>query len=132
MYCVNCGERIPEGSNYCGKCGTKISSTNHIIIKNYYAFFIKYKEVICIYVIWSCIHLMLYILADNATSLRPSYYFFPFSNSFNGFGDISYYDSTELLVYVVIIPIMILAFYVLYNSPWIQRIIGQFIKKHKV
>ena len=34
MFCIKCGIELPDGSNFCSKCGTNLGTTNYDTPKN--------------------------------------------------------------------------------------------------
>lgn len=115
MYCKHCGKEIDDNSTFCKYCGK--SQVN----KNRNTTFIP----ICIaYLTWFIINMYLFIGNKNEDDIE---YFFPFTEHdhyhihyplFNHY----YYDYTELIVYVYILPAMLYIIYKCYNKLKNKRI----------
>lgn len=103
MYCKHCGKIIDSDSRFCNHCGKSQESSSKSIFK---------KPIWVIYLIWTIANLCLLIGDKEADA---SDYFFPFTanehisigganigNWFEG-----YYDFSEFIVYVFVIPLLI-------------------------
>ena len=113
MYCKYCGKEISKDSVYCSSCGKKQDGRD----SNLKSWIAKYKLYIILYAIWVVIHYALYLYGDSS-GISGTGYFYPFTKHItdydyygnplkNGIFDADYYDSTELLVYCVLIPLII-------------------------
>lgn len=106
MYCKYCGKEIKNNSNYCEHCGKKQDSKEKSS-SNFVPF--------GLYVIWVCFNL--YLL----TGFKYHYaskFFYPFTTRTNvapGYASSTfnqkYYDGSEFIVYVIVIPVIIYLIY---------------------
>ena len=108
MFCKYCGKGIEEDSTYCKYCGKDNKSQKGIIS----------KPVWIIYLIWSFSHLYLLM---GCKSGQPASYFYPFTAHKEYFGfesfreyymwDKYWYDYSEFIVYVFILPAILFIVY---------------------
>lgn len=124
MFCKKCGKEVEDDSIFCKYCGEDLSSS-----KNYYKinenkvsidanvllssksakylkfFFKKYSRATWLYIIWfllNCTFWIIAIMDDDYHYAQDS-----FIISTDGFS-IGYYDSTEFLLFTLIIPGLLL------------------------
>ena len=117
MYCKHCGREIDDNSSFCKYCGKSQDNCNKSSFN---------KPVWIIYLIWVISNLYLLKGEKNADS---SSYFYPFTNHsvwqyYYGSWDKYFYDYSEFLVYVFIIPATIYIIYQTYN-----KLIDKYLKK---
>lgn len=122
MYCKHCGREIDDNSLYCKYCGKSQDNTNNTLTN---------KPVWIIYLIWavSNLYLLMGIKDDEASE-----YFFPSisddSDSYMQW-DKSYYDFSEFITYVFLLPFICYVIYRIYrkNKNKIDNIISKLLKK---
>lgn len=146
MYCINCGKEIPNGSNYCSFCGTRLNKTSPIslqVLLNHFHNYVREHKVLSITLaIWIFIHLCLYIFSSPRRYNHNVFHdisggFFPFNGEKTLAFDIDVYDFSELFFYAILLPILVLILhkYCIYGIVYIKNIIFLFFnwcKKHKV
>lgn len=128
VYCKHCGKQITDDSVYCQFCGGKQDVDNSIAdnkkeresftINNLFSLNLsdQKKKILILYIIWVLIHTICWIYGKPVSrSFSPQRLFFPFTsdNGWFSYFNLDYYDSTEFLVYVLLIP-LILYFYFKY------------------
>lgn len=147
-FCKHCGKQITDDSVFCQYCGgkqdIKESRVNTIKdkqdspfdIEKYLSIFIseKQKKYLIIYVIWVLIHIICWmfgkpLIEKGHNTFNPQNHFYPFTywgwNS--SYFNIDYYDGTEFLVYVLLIPLIVF-FYIKY---WHESLMSK-IKEWKM
>ena len=110
MYCKNCGKEIDDNSSFCKYCGKSQGNCNNSLSN---------KPVWLIYLIWAIVNLYL-LMGDKESD--ASDFFFPsiFTNeAWNKW----YYDFSEFLFYVFILPLVV---YVIYRRYQVK--INKFLK----
>lgn len=130
MYCRYCGKELPSDSNYCPNCGkkqidAKWKQTVNINNQSIIGFIRKHKIIAYSYIAWFLLHLTLYISSEKYKTCEKRFY--PFDESFSDviygsiygrlypyyiefFGDsLNYYNFTEFLAYVILLPLVIYA-----------------------
>lgn len=147
VYCKHCGKQITDDSLYCQHCGGKqdveASITRndndrkplHDLIKfPFMSFSEKNKKYFFLYVIWILIHIIFWMYGKD--SGKSSYglhnVFFPFGNVgyYNSSFNLDFYDSTEFLVYVFLLP-LIIYFYFKYCHKTLMNKIRGWINNNK-
>lgn len=113
MYCKHCGKEIDDNSSFCKHCGKPQNS-------NQTAFSISKGWIV--YIIWSIINMYL-LIGDK---YHPaSKYFYPFTSDDIYYSwDKGFYDFSEFIVYVFILPAIL---YIVYRHKHTQ--IDSFINK---
>ena len=109
MYCKHCGKEIDDNSTFCKYCG-KLQGNNQKGV--------AIKPIWIVYAIW--IFANLYLLM-GVTHFRASSYFYPLtSHTMDNYHfyswDKRFYDFSEFLVYVFIIPAILYVVYRRYNK----------------
>ena len=114
MYCKHCGKEIDDNSTFCKHCGKSQGSTLKGLVN---------KPVWIIYFIWTLAHFYLLMGVKRDTAAN---FFYPFTKHIGktkGFVDFpsesfyyynwdkNYYDFSEFMVYVFIIPAIIYVVY---------------------
>ena len=123
MYCKHCGREIDDNSSFCKYCGKPQDNPNNSLTN---------KPLWIIYLIWvvSNLFLLLGEKYDDATE-----YFFPsiWNEYYDGRWDKNYYDFTEFITYVFILPFICYVIYMIYrkNSNKIDNIISKLRNKNK-
>lgn len=132
MYCIECGEQIPENSKFCSHCGKSQTEAEpsikekvaekiieHEIVRqvvNEHKNSLDYqflKKSMGYYLAWILFHLTLLLVFSRAVFLEHNYgleSFWPFGGFWGGYmGDdfALYYDITEFMVYTFF-PLIIL------------------------
>ena len=122
MYCKHCGREIDDNSSYCKYCGKPQDNTNNTLTN---------KPVWIIYLIWavSNLYLLMGIKDDEASE-----YFFPCISDDNASymqWNKSYYDFSEFIIYVFLLPFICYVIYRIYrkNNNKIDNIISKLLKK---
>ena len=107
MYCKHCGKEIDDNSTFCKYCGKSQGNAQKGM---------AIKPVLIVYIIWTLVNL--YLLMGE-TSYKASCYFYPFtSDEYDKFysWDKDFYDFSEFIVYVFIIPAILYVVYRRYNK----------------
>lgn len=119
MFCKHCGKELPNDSSFCTFCGmrTKDVYTNCLFPNNS-----RNRKVFFILIFWLAIHLFLFFCGKNERNLKRLWddphttthsclnKVYPFTHVANKNGtiikwwDIYYYDATDFVLYVLIIP----------------------------
>lgn len=122
MYCKHCGKEIDDNSTFCKHCGKSQGNTQKgIAIKPIWIF----------YLIWTLSNLYLLIGEKKSNS---SNYFYPFTGHTIEFSsyyynwDKHYYDFSEFIVYVFIIPAILFVVYRRYNEK-IDKFVDKLLNK---
>ena len=122
MYCKHCGKEIDDNSSFCKHCGKPQNGNNK-------AFKINMSKGWIIYLVWAFINL--YLLMGR-TYYDCSRYFYPFTKRYfdDDYGNwqIGYYDLSEFIVYVFIIPAVLYLVYRLFHTK-IDNFINKILKK---
>lgn len=117
MYCKYCGKEIEDDSSFCKHCGKPLDSNRKALTN---------KPVWIIYIIWTLanLYLLMGIKEDYASDT-----FFPsiFNDSYTAWNKL-YYDFSEFIVYVFIIPAFLYIVYRRYNKQ-IDRFIATLLNK---
>lgn len=124
MYCKHCGQIIDDNSQFCSHCGKSQDNSNNSLTK---------KTVWVIYFIWAIANLFL-LMGDKEAD--ASDYFFPFTanehtmigSSYIGNWYKDYYDFSEFVVYVGLIPIFLYVVYRRYNKQ-IDKLVNSILNK---
>ena len=121
MYCKKCGKKIDDDALFCHFCGAPQDSNNSTksesidlvqrikIIFNLESLSEKQKIWIGLYIVWFILNIIFVLVkyrewADN--------YFFPFAQQGGrSYFDLIYYDMSEFVVYVLLIPLLIYGIY---------------------
>lgn len=100
MYCKHCGKEIDDNSSFCKYCGKSQESKSNRESK-------KFIPIIgwAVYVIWAIINLCL--LINENKSVDAINYLFPYHTSYTKEYWGWFYDITDIIVYVFIIPVII-------------------------
>lgn len=126
MYCKYCGKEITDDSKFCHHCGKNLAMTeekstdkeNRGGIVGQYV--VKNKQTLLVYAIWLVLNILLYCFGQT-----PEYYiknqhdyFYPFTlNNYTTLFYVGYYDITELIVYVILIPLLLYFYINVLNKP---------------
>ena len=109
MYCKHCGKEIDDNSTFCKYCGKSQGNAQKGM---------AIKPVWIVYLIWTLANL--YLLMGENYPIASSY-FYPLT-SYSDYGhynyswDKHYYDFSEFIVYVFIIPAILYVVYRRYNK----------------
>ncbi len=114
MYCIHCGNPIPDNSKFCPQCGKeqiiqKIETRGQETTPNPLSSFKKTisKTAIIWYCVWVVLHLGLLLIGSDgifdSSNMRGVDDFFPFNYK----SDVEEYDITEFLVYTLF-PLLIM------------------------
>ena len=129
MYCIHCGNPIPDNSKFCPQCGkeqviqkieTKIETRGQETTPNPLSSFKKTisKAAIIWYCVWVVLHLGLLLIGSDgifdSSNMGGADDFFPFNYK----SRVEYYDITEFLVYTLFpLLIMFIAYLIKTNKP---------------
>ncbi len=123
MYCKHCGKEIDDNSTFCKHCGKSQGNTQKGIVS---------KPVWIIYFIWVLANLYLLI---GKKLFKASSYFFPFTAHEDDFDDYVYcnwdnrfYDFSEFIVYVFILPAILFVVYRRYSEK-IDKFVDKLLNK---
>ncbi len=121
MYCKHCGKEIEDNSSFCNHCGKPLVNNPKGVIN---------KPIWVIYLIWAFANL--YLLMGEKI-FNASSYFFPFTDhkyypyTFYDW-DKRFYDFSEFIVYVFIIPAILYVVYRRYTKQ-IDKVINKILNK---
>ncbi len=103
MYCKHCGKEITDDSKFCRYCGKSQENGSKPYIN---------KQIWIIYLIWVIANL--YLLMGEKSRIAASY-FYPFTANHRFHicysWDKEFYDFSEFIVYVFVIPFLIYLIY---------------------
>lgn len=108
MYCKHCGKEIADDSRFCQHCGGNITGP---IRKNNYS-------ILFLYTIWVVFNLCLLL---PSTFYGASEWFYPFTKHeesycyYSNFNE-NFYDGSEFVVYVILIPLAIFTGYKVFQK----------------
>lgn len=109
MYCKYCGKQIQEDSVFCPHCGKRIDGEREFANK------IHKNKLLCFLIsFWTFVNLFLLFRGTNKHSGDAFYPFTKITSSYNSYGsyfNVEYYDITEFVVYMCIIPTVIYYYY---------------------
>lgn len=131
MYCKHCGKEIADDSKFCQHCGGKQlendreanndkTPLDNIISK---LFSNINKKYLYLYAIWVVLNTILLCFGGERWYAIECFYPFTNYNSFRA----DYYDSTEYITYVFLIPLLILYYF----QYWHEAIKKKFSRKPK-
>ena len=120
MYCKHCGREIDDNSTFCKHCGKSQGCSNKSLTN---------KPIWIVYLIWAIANM--YLLVGEKL-FKASSYFFPFTDhKFYDYTycnwDKRYYDFSEFLFYVFILPSILYIVYRRYHIK-IDKIINRLLK----
>ena len=117
MYCKHCGKEIDDNSTFCKYCGKPQDNSNKSLIN---------KPIWIIYLIWAIANLYLLMGEKN---YNCSDYFFPciFNDECDAPWNKLYYDFSEFLFYVFILPSILYVVYKRYHMK-IDKMINRLLK----
>ncbi len=143
MYCKHCGKQITDDSLFCQFCGGKQDAPSAIedrhVVKNTSnnnadssstLLNKEKKKYVVLYAIWTILHCVCWMFGrpfkSGVFGFSPQSKFYPFTqDSYNtNFFDVDYYDSTEFLVYVLLIPLAMYFYFQYCHKPLIRKIKG--------
>ena len=124
MYCKNCGKEIEDNSSFCNHCGKPLDGNQMALVN---------KPAWIIYLIWTVVNM--YLLMGEKSEEYANF-FFPFTSAYsiyNGYQfqynwDKYFYDFSEFIVYVFVIPAILYVVYRRYNKQ-IDRFIAKVLNK---
>lgn len=141
VFCKHCGKQITDDSLYCQHCGgkqdvetTKVkndkrNNESKIDIEKSLSYLLseRKKKYLILYAIWTMFHIVLWMYGkDGHESYRQHDVLFPFGNEnyYNSSFNASYYDGTEFLIYVFLLPLIIYFYFKYWHDPlmiWIKE-----------
>lgn len=118
MYCKHCGKEIDDNSTFCKHCGKSQGNTQKGIVS---------KPIWIFYFIWALTNL--YLLMGK-TYNNASAYFYPFTgHSYDYYSwDKHYYDFSEFVIYVFILPAILFVVYRRYSEK-IDKFVDKLLNK---
>lgn len=147
VFCKHCGKQITDDSLYCQHCGgkqdagmpsakeskNKQDSSSHISLSFLTYISDNQKKYLIIYVIWVLIHIICWMFGEpNTKSFNPQNCFYPFTDEYIRYCfNIKYYDGTEFLVYVFLIPLIVFFYIQYWHEPLMSKIKKWKIKMNK-
>ena len=119
MYCKHCGKEITGDSKFCSHCGKSQDNTNNTLTN---------KPIWIIYLIWAVANL--YLLMGEK-DYYASEYFFLISDYEDAQWNKEYYDFSEFITYVFILPFICYVLWMIYgkHTDKINNIIRKLFKK---
>ena len=136
MYCKHCGKEIADDSEFCQHCGGKLDNDIEIIKgeapndKILSKLFSNInKKYLYAYIIWVVINTIL--LVSGGGNIGSTSYFYPFTSGSGYFFNYHYYDSTEFITYVILIPLLVLYNCMFLIKPLKKQIKGSKSKENK-
>lgn len=120
MYCKYCGKKIDEDSRFCNFCGKKTGESTLIsMIKISKAGVKTY-----LYTLWLCVNFCFYLFGGQgyttydflgrSTTYYAANYLYP-NGPIRIYWGTNYYDITDFIFYVVIVPLALLSLYKLFR-----------------
>lgn len=107
MYCKHCGKEIDDNSTFCKHCGKSQGNTQKGILS---------KPVWVVYLIWTLANLYLLMGTKEEYSAKL-FYPFTIEKYYCNYNWVKYYyDFSEFIVYVFIIPAILFVVYRRYNK----------------
>ena len=125
MYCKHCGKEIDDNSTFCMHCGKSQGNTPKRILS---------KPVWIFYLIWAISNLYLLMGVKEDYS---AHYFYPFTSdqwdndyyiTYQYSWDKGFYDFSEFIVYVFILPALLFVVYSRYNEK-IDKFVNKLLNK---
>ncbi len=116
MFCKHCGKEIEDESSFCKYCGKPVSGSKKESTN---------KSAWIIYLIWVFSNMYLLMGEKDDWAYRR---FFPNLFDYNNVWDKDYYDFSEFVVYVFILPTIIYVIYRRYNK-LIEKVINKILNK---
>lgn len=136
MYCKHCGKEIADDSKFCQHCGGKLdndvevikgeSPIDKIVSK---LFSNINKKYLYAYIVWVVINIILLISGGGHIGSTSSFY--PFTSDSGYYFNYHYYDYTEFITYVILIPLLALYNYKFLIKPLKKQIKGNKSKDNK-
>ena len=124
MYCKYCGKEIADDSKFCQHCGGKLDNNVEVIKgeapidKIVSKMFSNInKKYLYAYAIWVVLNIILLCYGEEGHYALD--WFYPFT--YRGF-ELKYYDSTEFLTYVILIPLLVLYYIQYWHEPLKRKI----------
>ena len=130
VFCKHCGKQITDDSLYCQHCGGKqdmepsrlrkgMDKNNPVELSKILLLLQseKSKKYLLAFIIWVVLHLILLCFGDERYTAQM--WFYPFTNK--GF-ELKYYDTTEFITYVVLIPLLLLFYCKYLHEPLMIKI----------
>lgn len=127
MYCKYCGKLIADDSRFCQHCGKSLATVEEKSVEkeNYRGgtigqYVVKNKQTFLVYAIWLVLNILLYCFGQSPEYyIKHQYdYFYPFTlNDYTTLFYVGYYDITEFIVYVILIPLLLYFYINILNKP---------------
>ena len=124
MYCKHCGREIADDSKFCQHCGGKLDNNVEVIKgdapidKIVSKMFSNInKKYLYAYAIWVVLNIILLCYGSGQSYATQQFY--PFT--YWGF-ELDYYDSTEFITYVILIPLLVLYYIQYWHEPLKRKI----------
>lgn len=147
VYCKYCGKQITDDALFCQYCGEKQDVDTFSIRKKdnkkelssdlrdviLVLFSERKKKYLILYAIWGVIHIICWMYGESpSNSFNPQWRFYPFTSRSisDHYFNIDYYDGTEFLVYVFLVP-LIAYFYFQYWHESLMIKIKEWKKKNR-
>lgn len=120
MYCKHCGREIDDNSSFCKYCGKSQDNTNNTLTN---------KPIWIIYLIWAVSNL--YLLMGEKEYYASEYFFPCISEDSDMQWNKTYYDFSEFITYVFLLPCICYVIYMIYrkNKSKIDNFISKLFKK---
>lgn len=108
MYCKHCGREIDNNSSYCKYCGK--AQDNRASTPNSFIDFVYKKPILSSYILWVIINITCLYRGDKTGDdynlLYPKF-FFDEGDDFNAYFNLDYYQITDFIVWVILIPLVL-------------------------
>ena len=117
MYCKYCGKEIEDNSSFCNHCGKPLDGNQMALVN---------KPVWIIYLIWALANL--YLMMGEKDDYASETFFPSIFNDSEIAWNKWYYDFSEFIVYVFVIPAILYVVYRRYNKQ-IDKFIAKVLNK---
>lgn len=127
MYCKHCGKEIADDSKFCQHCGKSLATAEEKSTDKENTrgnkigkYVVKNKQTFLVYAIWLVLNILLYIFGQSPEYYTKNQhdYFYPFTlHDYTTLFYVGYYDITEFIVYVILIPLLLYFYINVLNKP---------------
>jgi len=107
MFCIECGEKIEENSNFCNKCGSRSDT----LIKKHKKtnldgkWWIRLAKVIYVGLFLPAVGIVILVWSENAP------YYSSYSNTYRGsYGEAFFYSLLALVICIIVLKLIKISF----------------------